>query len=99
MAFNNPRNRCSLTGYVYTDIQKVPDSSSIEFGIVVERTSEVKGKKTYSDSFTVYVASKSTVDFVTTNIRKGIVVTVKGEMRIWFDKTPKLCADTITLKG
>lgn len=97
MAFNNPANRANLTGYILGELQQI-NEYSIEFQLCVKRKGK-PGEKTYSDTFTVYVSNANTVTFCKTQLRANLPVQVKGEIRIWNDKSIKICCDEIILKS
>lgn len=97
MSFNNPDNRCNLTGYIVGDLQSV-DDSSLEFKLNVQRKTKPGGKVWY-DTFNVIVYNKNTIAFCKNQLRSNMTIQVKGEIRNWYDGTVKICCEQITIKS
>lgn len=97
MAFNNPANKCNMTGYIVGDINQV-NEYAIEFLLRVKRKGK-PGEKVYFDTFTIYVSNTNTVAFCKTQLRANLPIQVKGEIRIWKDNSIKICCDEIILKS
>lgn len=95
MAFTSKSNRITLKGYLSTDIVSSPDNDyAIEFTLRVARP-HVAGKKSHYDDFTVYISDRQNVNTARSNLQRGMSVSVTGEMRLWFDKTYKVCVSKI----
>lgn len=99
MNFNNPNNRCTLTGYICSEYIENETNTTLELKIGIERKSEVTGAKKFADYFTVYVNKSQMIALLKTLAKKGSVITVKGEVRNWKDGSVKICADSIIVKA
>lgn len=97
MSFNSTANRCTLKGYVSSDIVKVTDFS-IEFIISVPRKS-AQGMKTQTDDITVYVNKKEVCGFCQAHLKRSAPIIVKGEIRRFYDGNIKICSDNISLSS
>lgn len=99
MAFNNRVNRCKLIGWVSSEIKESELSKyAVEFTVAVERKPG-EGKPVYKDFIPIYVSKGSTVQFCKENLRKGLTVECRGELRNFKDKQFKVCCDEITIKS
>lgn len=97
MAFNSKANRCTLKGFLVTNVEKYENTDyAITFSICVPRPTTV-GKKPQYDRFDVYISEKSLVENCKQSLSKGKNVVVKGEMRNWIDGSFKLCASTVQI--
>lgn len=95
MAFNNKDNRITVKGIMYSNVELAGNSNfAITFKVKVMRQAEV-GKEQKFDIFDVYVADKQNINNVNNNLTRGLGVCVKGELRVWFDGTLKICANKI----
>lgn len=99
MSFKNPNNRCSICGYVSDIRLETAEIKGIELDIIVDRPAKVKGGQTYSDKFTAYISYPMTIKFVKDTVKKGSVLSAKGEFRQWVGGTYKLAVDELTMKG
>lgn len=100
MQFNNRANRCKLIGWVSSDGIKESEHSkyAVEFTIAVERKREL-GKPGYKDFIPIYVSHGKTVQWCKENLKKGLSVECKGELRNFKDGNFKVCCDEITIKS
>lgn len=95
MPFNNKDNRITVRGIVYSNIDYVENNNyAITFQVKVMRPAEV-GKEQRFDIFDVYACDRQNVNKVLNNLTRGLGVSVKGELRVWFDGTIKICANKI----
>ena len=86
----NNANRCTLKGYVISELKKVEkNDNAIEFTVKVPRPHEVS-KSLYYDKIDCYVCDRQNVSICKNNLFKGIGVEIKGELRQWFDGTFKV---------
>lgn len=99
MSFNNRANRCKFLGWVSGEIKKSELSPyAIEFTIAVERKPS-PGKPVYKDFIPIYVSGGKQVQFCKENLRKGLTVECKGELRNFKEKQFKVCCDEILIKS
>lgn len=100
MKFNNRANRCKLIGWVSSDGVKESEYSNfaVEFTIAVERKNDL-GKPSYKDFIPIYVFNSKTVQWCRENIRKGLSVECKGELRNFKDGEFKVCCDEIIIRS
>ncbi|WP_124098202.1 single-stranded DNA-binding protein [Ruminococcus sp. Marseille-P6503] len=95
MPFNSKDNRITVRGIVYSNIEPVENNNyAITFKVKIMRPAEV-GKEQRFDIFDVYVCDRQNVNNVLNNLTRGLGVSVKGELRTWFDGTFKICANKI----
>lgn len=97
MAFNNNTNRVNLKGYVLSDVEQT-NEYSVEFQIAVPRKA-APGAKVYSDIFTVYVNNSAVCTFCKEHLKKSVTITVKGELRNFYNGDIKICSDDIQLSS
>lgn len=97
MAFNNIANKVSLKGYVSSDVEQATEYA-VEFNITVPRKA-APGEKRFFDVFTVYVNNPIVCSFCQEHLKKSITITVKGEIRKFYNGDIKICSDDIQLSS
>ena len=94
MAFNNKNNRITVKGFLSTDIKPCENGYAITFNLKVARPTEA-GKRPFYDEFTIYVCDRQNVANCSANLTQGMSVSVKGELRKWYDNSYKICASEV----
>lgn len=95
MPFTSKNNKITVKGYLSSDLLPTENDYAITFKIKVARPAEA-GKRPFYDEFSVYVADRQNVSNCRANLTQGMSVSVTGELRVWYDKTYKICANKIT---
>lgn len=95
MAFNNRGNRVALWGWVSSNISS-PTDYAVEFTIAVPRKT-AQGERTFVDQLTVYANQRAVCDFCKTHLQLNMRISVKGEIRKFYNGDIKICSDDITV--